>query len=99
MRHISPKELKEELTRNSNLFLLDVREHWEHEVYNIGGELIPLGELMAQAEKIPRDKPVVVVCRKGIRSKIAIQRLEEKYQFTNLANLEGGLEAYRQLIG
>ena len=98
MRSISPKELHEELGRNRQLFLLDVREDWEHDAFNIGGVLIPLGEVLTEAGRIPNDKPVVVVCRKGVRSQIAIQRLEEKFGFTNLTNLEGGLEAYRRYL-
>ena len=99
MQNILPKDLKHQLESNNALYVLDVREDWEYELFNIGGDLMPLGDLMAQVNRIPRDKPVVVVCRKGIRSRIAIQRLEEKYNFTNLVNLEGGLEAFRRLIG
>lgn len=96
MKHLSPKELKELLAKDSNLFLLDVREDFEHEDYNIGGLLIPLGEVVTQAAVIPRDRLVVVYCRKGIRSQLAIQRLEQKHGFTNLANLAGGMEAWKK---
>ena len=36
-------------------------------------------------------KNFLVYCRKGIRSQIAIQRLEEKFGCTNLINLRGGI--------
>ena len=94
MQHISAKQLKEELAANSNVFLLDVRELFEHEDFDIGGTLIPLDEIMNEASKIPTDKPVVVYCHRGIRSQIAIQRLESKFGFTNLINLKGGLEKW-----
>ncbi|MFM7839571.1 MAG: rhodanese-like domain-containing protein [Chitinophagaceae bacterium] len=35
-------------------------------------------------------------CKMGIRSHIAIQRLEDKFGFTNLINLKGGLHAWKQ---
>lgn len=96
MRQISAKQLKEKLTKKTDIFLLDVREDFEHEDFNIGGTLIPLNEVMSNALKIPTDKPVIVYCRKGVRSQIAIQRLEDKFGFKNLINLEGGLEKWNQ---
>ena len=97
MKHISPSELKQKLDVGADLFLLDVREDFEHEDFNIGGVLIPLGEIFASVDEIPKDKPVIAYCRKGIRSQIAIQKLEEKYGFTNLINLEGGMEKWKKL--
>ena len=94
MQQISAKQLREEMAGGNNVFLLDVREVYEHEDFNIGGTLIPLGEIMNEASKIPIDKPVVVYCQRGIRSQIAIQRLESKFGFTNLINLKGGLEKW-----
>lgn len=76
---------------NNSPLLIDVREPFEHEAYNIGGTLIPFGEIIKHAANIPKDKPVVLYCRKGVRSQIAIQRLEDKFGFTNLINLDGGL--------
>ena len=95
MKQISAEELRQNLQQNDQLFLVDVREDYEHENFNIGGTLIPLGEIINRMEDIPKDKPVIVYCRKGVRSQIAIQRLEQK-GFTNLINLQGGLEAFKE---
>ena len=92
MQQINIEQLKN-LQAIKEVMLIDVRELFEHEVNNIGGTLIPLGDIMNRSSGIPKDKPVVLYCQKGIRSQIAIQRLEEKYGFTNLINLQGGLEA------
>ncbi len=97
MNHISPKELKNKL-QDPDIFLLDVREPDEHASFNIGGMLIPLGEIISQAKNIPTDTPVFVYCEKGIRSQIAIQRLQEKFGFTNLVNLTGGMHSWRKEI-
>ncbi len=95
MRHITPTDLLQLIASGKKYFLLDVREDFEHEDFNIGGQLIPLGEIITNAGEIPKEIPVVVYCRKGIRSQIAIQRLQEKFGFTNLINLEGGVEKLR----
>lgn len=76
--------------------LVDVREPHEHDAFNIGGRLMPLGEIMAMGHQLPRDKPVILYCRKGVRSQIAIQRLEQKFGFTNLYNLHGGLQKWKR---
>jgi adenylyltransferase/sulfurtransferase len=96
MQQISAKQLKEKLFEKCDIFLLDVREDYEHEQFDIGGTLIPLNEIMNKALKIPTDKPVIVYCHRGVRSQIAIQRLEGKFGFKNLINLEGGLEKWKQ---
>ena len=98
MREITPIDLHTQM-QQQEVYLLDVRESLEHEDFNIGGELIPLGDLISRVASIPKDKPVVVYCKKGIRSQIAIQRLEEKFGFTNLINLKGGMDAWKKSVG
>ena len=95
MTGITPQQLQTRL-QEKKLFLLDVREPFEHEDFNIGGHLIPLGNIVSMAEHIPKNEPVIVYCKRGIRSQIAIQRLEDKFGFTNLINLEGGMEAWKR---
>jgi len=97
MTGITPAELKTRL-QHEKLFLLDVREPFEHADFNIGGQLIPLGEIISMAENIPTDEPVIVYCKKGIRSQIAIQRLQDKFGFSNLINLKGGMEAWKREV-
>jgi rhodanese-related sulfurtransferase len=97
MREITSIDLHT-LMHQQEVYLLDVREPLEHEDFNIGGELVPLGDLINQAANIPKDRPVIVYCKKGIRSQIAIQRLEEKFGFTNLINLKGGMDAWKKTI-
>jgi adenylyltransferase/sulfurtransferase len=99
MQQITPAELKQKLTDKEDIVLIDVREPEEHAAFNIGGRLIPLPEIMSHAGEIPKDKPVVLYCKMGIRSKIAIQRLSDKHGFTNLINLSGGMEAWKKEVG
>jgi rhodanese-related sulfurtransferase len=96
MKSITAKELAELLESNNSFQLIDVREPDEHTEFNIGGELIPLGEIVHQVAKIATDKPVIIYCHRGIRSQIAIQRLQEKFPFDNLINLIGGTAAWEK---
>ena len=95
MTRITPQQLQTRL-QEEKIFLLDVREPFEHADFNIGGHLIPLGNIISMAAHIPKHEPVIVYCKRGIRSQIAIQRLEKKFGFTNLINLEGGMEAWKR---
>src|SRR5512147_970244 len=56
--------------RDAGAFILDVREPDEWNTVHIpGATLIPLGQLEARVNEVPKDKEVVVVCRSGNRSK------------------------------
>ena len=96
MNSITAISLKHKIENAEDFQLIDVRESYEHNDFNIGGELIPLNEIAQQVEKIATDKPVIIYCRKGIRSQIAIQRLQQKFPFTNLLNLIGGTQAWKK---
>ncbi|MDB5031861.1 rhodanese-like domain-containing protein [Mucilaginibacter sp.] len=93
MQEITVQELKEKLDSGEDFQLIDVREDFEYETSNIGGILIPLGGIIIEADKISKDKPVVVMCRSGKRSAAAIMQLEQ-LGYTNLANLKGGILAW-----
>lgn len=94
MNEITVQELKDMLARNNKLQILDVREPSEFEICNLGGELIPLGDLPKQTSRIRRDVPVVVVCHHGFRSAQAIHYLTQRLGFENLLNLKGGIHAW-----
>jgi rhodanese-related sulfurtransferase len=96
MQSITVLALQQKLYAKDDFQLIDVREPDEHKEFNIGGTLIPLGEITQQYEKIAIDKPVIIYCRKGIRSQIAIQRLQQKFAFNNLVNLIGGTETWKK---
>ncbi|MES2892516.1 MAG: rhodanese-like domain-containing protein [Bacteroidota bacterium] len=96
MQHITVQELDALLKAGSQLQLIDVRQPHEHEAFNIGGELIPLDKVIANRQLLLTDVPVVFYCRVGVRSQLAIQRLEGKFPFQNLFNLTGGVEAWKK---
>lgn len=77
--------------------LIDVRETYEIEIANIGGESIPMNAVMSNLDKIAKDKKVIVHCRSGARSAAIVQNLE-KNGFTNVYNLKGGILAWAREI-
>ncbi len=56
---------------------------------------IPLGDITKRTGEIPKDKPVVVVCRSGGRSAQAVEELK-KLGYTNATSLEGGIYAWQE---
>ena len=96
MQSITAIELQQKINSTEDDYvLIDVREDFEHEQFNIGGTLMPMGSVLQNIQNIPTDKTVIFYCEKGIRSVIVIQRLEQVYGFTNLINLTGGMLAWR----
>lgn len=99
MKEITPKELKQLKDENKDFQLIDVREEYEFDEVNMNGELIPMGDVMDNIDKISRDKQVVIHCRSGKRSATVISALESQHGFTNLYNLKGGILAYIDEVG
>ncbi len=96
MQSITAIALHQKIVDKENFQLIDVREPEEHEAFNLGGILIPLSDVVHNQALISRVMPVVFYCRKGIRSQIAIERLQQKFDFDNLINLIGGTEAWKK---
>lgn len=98
MQLITVDEVKQRLDAGEDLVLIDVREPMENEEFNIGGTLLPLGNIRAMdidAIESLKDKEVICYCRSGNRSGQACQLLEA-YGFTNTKNLAGGMLAWRE---
>lgn len=93
MKHISYQELKQWQDSNKDFQLIDVREPNESAAYSIGGELIPLASLIRNPARVDISKPVVVYCKRGIRSQLAIQRLSSRLPQVDFYNLANGIYA------
>ena len=46
MKAITAAELRNVIAEKQDILLTDVREDYEHELFNIGGSLIPMGSVM-----------------------------------------------------
>ena len=98
MKEVTVQDLKKLIDENADFQLIDVREPYEYEIANLQGELIPLGQVEAQRDKIADDKQVIIHCRSGARSGNAVALLESKYGYDNLYNLKGGILAWSDQI-
>jgi molybdopterin/thiamine biosynthesis adenylyltransferase/rhodanese-related sulfurtransferase len=90
---IAPRELKARLDRGDDLFILDVREPHEYQICNLGGHLIPLGELSRRVNELDSSREIVAHCRSGKRSAEAVEFLRNA-GFRKVLNLKGGILAW-----
>lgn len=101
MQAITVEELKKRRDAGEQLILVDVREPAEHNEFNIGGVLVPLGKIQAmdieELESL-KEKEVIVYCRSGNRSGQACNILD-MMGFKNTWNLSGGMLAWKDRIG
>jgi rhodanese-related sulfurtransferase len=98
MNTITAEELKKRLDAGDSIHLVDVREPSEHDEFNIGGLLYPLGKIrdfdIAALESM-KDDEIVLYCRSGNRSGQACMMLESM-GYRNVVNLTGGMLAWRE---
>ena len=95
---ISVHELKRKTETREAFELIDVREPFEYEIARIdGAKLIPLGEIADRTDELQREQPIVVHCHSGKRSAQAVRLLQQR-GFSNVYNLEGGIDAWSDQI-
>lgn len=95
---ISVQGLKAKMDNKEDFVLIDVREKYEYEEFNIGGKLIPLGEVMGALEDLEefKGKEIIIHCRSGKRSAMA-QQLMLQAGFSDVKNLAGGVLAWQDM--
>ena len=87
VKEIMPWDLVERMKENSDLLILDVREPYEFDTLHIKGSInVPRGILESACEwdyedTVPelvqaRMREIVVVCRSGSRSALAVQSMQ-----------------------
>ncbi len=98
MTNITIEEVKQRLDAGEKLNLIDVREPHENAEFNIGGKLLPIGNIQSmQIEDIEdlKNEEVILYCRSGNRSGISASILDQ-LGFTNTKNLVGGMLAWQE---
>lgn len=94
---VSPLDIKRRLDSGEKLFLIDVREPFEHAQADIAGsELVPLrsipgelGELQSRAAQAP----LIVFCHHGVRSMNAVAWLRQQ-GLENCQSMSGGIDQW-----
>jgi adenylyltransferase/sulfurtransferase len=94
---IQPQELKGQLDAGKDIFVLDVREPHEYQICNLGGHLIPLGDLSRRVHELDSSREIVVHCRSGARSAQAVEFLRQ-VGFQKVRNLRGGILAWSDQV-
>jgi molybdopterin/thiamine biosynthesis adenylyltransferase/rhodanese-related sulfurtransferase len=94
---IQVEELKRRLDAKEDVFVLDVREPHEYQICNIGGHLIPLGDLAKRVNELDSSREIVAHCRSGVRSAKAVDFLQQA-GFKKVHNLAGGILAWADRI-
>lgn len=93
-------EASSRLGGEASPFLLDVRETYEWDISNLapqGAVLIPMGEVGARLDEIPRERQIIVHCRTGVRSgDVANQLWRAGYR--DVLNMEGGINAWARQV-
>ena len=86
------------LMSRKQVLVLDVREPDEFKQGHLqGARNIPLTELAARSKELEKfkDKPVLLVCERGNRTRSAAKVLKDQ-QFTTLHQLKGGMQAWSE---
>lgn len=101
MKEITVEALKQRLDNGEQLHIIDVREPAEYAEYNIGAQLIPLGNIVnMQIDDIEdlKTEELIIHCRSGARSMQACQVLQQ-FGFTDTVNVTGGVMAWQEKYG
>ncbi len=97
-REITPAELRDKLHDSGNVVLLDVREPHEWAISHLEGALlIPQGDLPTRMSELNTADEIVLYCRSGERSALALNLLHDA-GFRRLKNLVGGVNAWARMI-
>jgi molybdopterin/thiamine biosynthesis adenylyltransferase/rhodanese-related sulfurtransferase/molybdopterin converting factor small subunit len=94
---MQPVELKRRMDAGDDLFVLDVREPYEFAIAQIGGHLVPLGDLPQRVHELDPQREIVVHCKAGGRSQRAAEFLSE-HGFQKIHNLAGGITAWSDTV-
>ncbi|MGD8441570.1 MAG: SulP family inorganic anion transporter [Holophagae bacterium] len=83
--------------RGGRAVVVDVREPEEFVSGHLpGAEIMPLRAIIEDADRLPRDRPILLVCRSGRRSTRAMHWLID-LGFEDVANLKGGILSWKAM--
>jgi molybdopterin/thiamine biosynthesis adenylyltransferase/rhodanese-related sulfurtransferase len=95
---MGPSEVSQRLKSDPTAMILDVREPFELAICKIEGAThIPMGQVPASIDTIPRDRLLFVLCHHGHRS-LRIMNYLNSQGFTKTANVRGGIDAWARTV-
>lgn len=89
---ITLPEVKE-LRHQPNTAIIDVRDEWEFDEFNIGGLNIPLPDIRTRKAELLPYQTLIVICTNGVRSRVAAKDLlrQAEFQTKTIYHLHGGI--------
>ena len=83
----------EKLREQPNTAVLDVRDEWEFEEFNLGGLNIPLPDIRARKAELFLYDSLVIICTNGVRSRVAAKDFmrQPEFQTKVIYHLHGGI--------
>ena len=98
MDELTVEELKSKIENSEPFTLLDVREPHEYYMSDLDGTTrIPMDELRGRLKELKKDKEIIVMCRSGNRSGIAVKMLLDN-GYKKALNLKGGINEWAKKI-
>lgn len=96
---VSVKQLHSMQQMEEKFLLLDVRQPEELTIADLGGTLVPMGEIASRLSEVApdRDARIVVMCRSGARSASVVSWMLQQ-GYTDVNNLAGGIIAWAREI-
>ncbi len=94
---LETKTFKAKVESNKDTCLLDVREEYEFEDLNFGGQNIPMGEVLSNIESLKDKTDIYLICNSGKRSKAIAYHLSKELDSCNIYSCIGGVQAYKEL--
>jgi len=93
IKQITPFDLQDKL-KERDILIIDVRDELEYRTGHIPGAInIPLALLSDNYKQLP-NKPIIMVCKTGKRSMIAVSFLKDQ-GYDVLMNLKGGIKSWQ----
>lgn len=91
---LAPVEFQNRLSKEPKALLIDVRTPMEYASGHLSGaRLIPLQDLAQNSTSLERERPILLYCRSGHRSGLALRQLQA-HGF-QVQDLEGGILAWK----
>jgi molybdopterin/thiamine biosynthesis adenylyltransferase/rhodanese-related sulfurtransferase len=78
--------------------LIDVREWYEHDEFNIGGKCCPAAQVREWENQLDPKKTSLLYCNHGHQSFLLAQYISARLPHMKIAHLNGGLDAWRELV-
>ncbi|HQP67314.1 MAG TPA: rhodanese-like domain-containing protein [Quisquiliibacterium sp.] len=100
MKQLHPAELAQwraDADRPAPL-VLDVREPWEVAIAQLPDSVtMPMNEIPARIDELPRDRAIVCLCHHGMRS-MQVAHFLDHHGYPEVYNLSGGIDAWARVV-